>query len=90
MTGNTAEVDPESNASRHDQRTEQLPETLQSARTKLVYLYLETVEKAQVGELQRALDMQALSLYPILEILVDHKLVERADDGYVIATDHVE
>lgn len=90
MTDNTSEADSEDDASGHDQRIEPLPEILQSPRAKLVYLYLRTVKEAQVADLQRALRMQALALSPILELLVDHKLVEHADDGSVMATEYTE
>lgn len=92
MTDNTSETEANSDgdASSHDQRTEQLPETIQSPRAKLVYLYLRTVKEAQVAELKQALGMQALALYPILELLVDQKLVKHVGDGYIMATEYTE
>lgn len=90
MTGDTFEAQSEGDASSPDQRTEVFPKSLQSPQTKLVYLYLRAVDGAQVENLKRALGMQALALYPILERLVDHQLVERTDDGYVMSTAYEE
>lgn len=90
MTGDTSDAQSEADASSPDQRTEVLPEALQSPQTKLVYLYLRAVDGARVEDLKRALGIQALTLYPILERLIDHQLVERGDDGYVMPTGYEE
>ncbi|ELY54961.1 sugar-specific transcriptional regulator trmb [Natronococcus amylolyticus DSM 10524] len=55
-----------------------VPATLQSPRTKLVYLYLAQGE-ASVDALQADLDISKITLYPILQTLAGHGLVERAD-----------
>ncbi|AGB38739.1 helix-turn-helix domain-containing protein [Natronococcus occultus] len=52
--------------------------TLQSPRTKLVYLYLSQGE-ATVDTLQADLDINKTTLYPILQTLAGNGLVERAD-----------
>ncbi|MFB6122929.1 MAG: TrmB family transcriptional regulator [Haloferacaceae archaeon] len=59
-----------------------LPDRLDSARTKLVYLYVRRRPGATVDELQSALDMSALTVYPVLSSLEASDLVRRTDDGY--------
>jgi DNA-binding MarR family transcriptional regulator len=61
---------------------EPLPDRLTSAQTKLVYLYLRRRPGATLPELKSALDMSALTVYPILSSLEGHGLVRRTDDGY--------
>lgn len=69
-------------------RTDQpLPEVLGSPRAKLVYLYLRTVREGRVEDIQRALGMQALAVYPILETLIEHEFVERTGNGHVMITE---
>ncbi|MFB6301489.1 MAG: hypothetical protein ABEH78_01305 [Haloferacaceae archaeon] len=84
MTGPTSAPDTVPAASSADRRDVPLPDTLQSPRTKLVYLYLRTTAGAGMAELKRSLGMQALALYPILDALVEKGLVERDDDAYVV------
>lgn len=84
MTEATPDADTALAEASADPRVVSLPDTLQSPRTKLVYLYLRTAAGAKTAELKRSLGMQALALYPILETLVDEGLVERVDDEYVV------
>lgn len=70
-----------------DRRVAPLPARLQSSRTKLVYCYLRVVSGARVEDLQRSLGMRALTLFPVLDALIDHGLVERVDDRYVATTE---
>lgn len=86
----TSETQSGVESSTPDQRTGMFPEPLQSPQTKLVYLYLRAVDGAGLEELKCSLRIQALTLYPILEILIDHQLVERTDDGYVMPTEYEE
>lgn len=64
----------------------QLPATLESSNSKLVYLYLATVDKATIGDLQSALDMQQLALFPTLDTLEGEDLIERDGETFMIAT----
>lgn len=52
----------------------QLPPDLQSPRSKLVYLYLDTNDGATLEELERDLDMPKISLLSVLNELssLDH------------------
>lgn len=62
---------------------ESLPDQLTSPRAKLVYLCLDVGAAATVEDLQRTLGLRALTLYPILDGLVDRGLVARREGGYV-------
>lgn len=59
--------------------TREIPATLQSPRTKLVYLYLRQ-GTASVDAMQDDLEINKISLYPILQTLTGHELVERTAD----------
>lgn len=67
----------------HD-RTE-LPAGIESAGSKLVYLYLHTTGEATVDELQSALGMKRLALFPILDTLSGEGLVDRDGERYTVA-----
>lgn len=60
-----------------------VPPEIDSTGSKLVYLYLHTVEQATVEELQSSLRMKQLALFPYLETLADEGLVERDGRQYV-------
>lgn len=60
-----------------------IPSEIDSTGSKLVYLYLHTVEQATVEELQNSLRMKQLALFPYLETLADEGLVERDGRQYV-------
>lgn len=62
-----------------------VPDTIDSPRAKLVYLYLETATEATVADIQTALDMKRISLYSVLDTLVDRELVEQQDGRYAVA-----
>lgn len=62
----------------------QMPATLESSNSKLVYLYLATVEEATISELQSTLGMQQLALFPTLDTLEGKDLIER--DGETFTT----
>lgn len=59
-----------------------VPDTIDSPRAKLVYLYLEAAADATVEDIQSALDMKRISLYSVLETLADRDLVEQKDGRY--------
>jgi DNA-binding MarR family transcriptional regulator len=59
-----------------------LPGELGSTRTKLVYLYLWTVEEATIEQLRETLNIKTIELYPILDELMRKGLVTRDEDRY--------
>lgn len=61
---------------------EVLPSELDTAPTKLVYLYLHVAGAGTAGELRRALDVGLLTLYPVLRTLVRRGHVQRVDGTY--------
>ena len=61
---------------------DQMPAELDSSNSKLVYLYLETVEEATISELQSTLDMQQLALFPTLDTLEGEGLIERDGETF--------
>ena len=60
----------------------QMHAMLDSSNSKLVYLYLETVEEATISELQSTLDMQQLALFPTLDTLEGEGLIERDGETF--------
>jgi predicted transcriptional regulator len=62
-----------------------LPNELDSAASKLVYLYLRTEGETTVDELQSALDMKKISLYPLLRSLSKKDLVDCEGESYATA-----
>lgn len=63
---------------------DQLPAVLDSSNSKLVYLYLSTTEDATITELQSALDMKQLALFPVLQTLTNEGLISRNGDTVTI------
>lgn len=59
-----------------------MPDTLSSAETKLIYLYLRGTDEATVADMSDDLEIQRLSLFPVLDTLDDRGLVARTDDHY--------
>ena len=53
-----------------------IPDQLDSTSSKLVYLYLSTVGDATIDDLQTALDLPQLTLFPVLQTLERADLVE--------------
>lgn len=66
---------------------ERMQTTLDSPQTKLVYLYLTTVESGTVEQVREALDVKLISLYPVLNTLVEKGLIERDGPHYVCSND---
>ena len=64
----------------------EVPETVQSPRAKLVYLYLATGGSATVGELKAGLAMTKLTLYSVLRTLSERGLVERKRGRYAVSS----
>lgn len=67
----------------HDHTT--IPTEIESAGSKLVYLYLDTAGDATVDELQSALGMKQLALFPVLDTLSSEGLVTRDGEHYTVA-----
>ncbi|WP_331233947.1 TrmB family transcriptional regulator [Natronorarus salvus] len=62
-----------------------LPAELDSAGSKLVYLYLDVTGDATIDDLQRSLGMKKLALYPVLDTLSAEGLVEREGETFIAA-----
>jgi DNA-binding MarR family transcriptional regulator len=60
-----------------------LPDDLTAADSKLVYLFVAVSDGATVDDLQAALDIKKISLFPVLDTLSDRGLIERVEDEYV-------
>ena len=74
----------ESNGQTNSNETiERLPTALDSSQTKLVYLYLATVESGTVEDVRDALGIELISLYPVLSTLTDKGLVRKDGSRYV-------
>ncbi|WP_336363992.1 TrmB family transcriptional regulator [Halalkalicoccus salilacus] len=64
---------------------DQMPAALDSSNSKLVYLYLATVDEATISELQSTLEMQQLALFPTLDTLEGEGLIEREGETFTVA-----
>lgn len=62
--------------------TAELPTRLDSAGAKLVYLYLFIENEVTIDELQAALGMKKVTLYPLLRTLTATNLVKRTGTTY--------
>ncbi|WP_394295653.1 MarR family transcriptional regulator [Natronorubrum sulfidifaciens] len=62
-----------------------VPDTLDSAHAKLVYIYLEATDGATVEELGATLTMQKLSILSVLNTLSSAGIVEQDGDEYVVS-----
>lgn len=60
-----------------------LPEALDTADAKLVYLYLHTKTNATIDELHAALGLKKITLYPLLRTLTATDHVDRSGALYV-------
>jgi predicted transcriptional regulator len=65
---------------------EPISSVLESPRTKLVYLYLTMAGEGTVDDVHDALGIKLISLYPVLETLIDNGLVQRDGSRYVCST----
>jgi DNA-binding MarR family transcriptional regulator len=62
-----------------------LPDELTAADSKLVYLFVAVSDGATVDDLQTALDIKKISLFPVLDTLSERGLIECVEDEYVAA-----
>lgn len=69
----------------HEQNSTEIPAEIESANSKLVYLYLHTAGEATVEELQSSLGMKQLALFPVLDTLSGEGLVAREGERYTVA-----
>ena len=65
--------------------TSDLPTSLDSTASKLVYLYLDVAGESTVTDMESSLDMQKISLYPLLKSLSKKDLVVRDGETYRLA-----
>lgn len=68
---------------RHAQAIAELPDALNSSGAKLVYLYVNIAEGATIDELQTALGLKKVTLYPLLQTLTTYGLIEKRGTTYV-------
>lgn len=66
-----------------DATVDPLPSSLDSTTSKLVYLYLQIREAATIDEIQSALGVKKIALYPSLRTLVSTGLVRRVGATYL-------
>ena len=71
--------------SESETETTTVPAELDSAASKLVYLYLGTAGECTVSDLQASLGMKKISLYPLLKSLSKQGLVDRDGERYSLA-----
>ncbi|QCS41897.1 MarR family transcriptional regulator [Natrinema versiforme] len=70
---------------RPDTRIDPVPDDLESASAKLVYLYLEAADGATIDELGEILAMKKIDVLSVLNSLSSAGYVEQADSEYVVA-----
>lgn len=61
---------------------ESVPETLDTAQSKLVYITIRSAGRATVEDLSAALNMQKITLLDVLSTLTDRNLIERKNGRY--------
>ncbi len=73
--------------SQKQRRTEfdPIPSDLESARAKLVYLYLEAADGATIEELGEILAMKKINVLSVLNSLTGAGHVEQSESEYVVA-----
>ncbi|WP_129112819.1 helix-turn-helix domain-containing protein [Halegenticoccus tardaugens] len=82
MSQHTTNYDAVSNGIESTPEPLAVPAELDSAGTKLVYLYLRTAEEVTVDELRESLGMKTITLYPILSTLDRKGFVQQRGDTY--------
>jgi predicted transcriptional regulator len=63
-----------------------MPDDLTAADSKLVYLFVAISDGATVDDLQTALNIKKISLFPVLDTLSERGLIEHTEDQYVTAS----
>lgn len=64
-----------------------VPDSLESARAKLIYLYLRTCGNSTLEDLHEDLDIPILSLYSLLDELEGRDMITRQGRFYRLETD---
>ncbi|THE66247.1 MarR family transcriptional regulator [Salinadaptatus halalkaliphilus] len=64
--------------------TDPIPDTLESAQAKLVYLFLDATDGATVDDLEQSLATKKIDILSILQSLRSEGLVEKSGDEYVV------
>lgn len=74
------------NSQKHRPRTaiDPVPDDLESARAKLVYLYLDVSGGATIDELGEILAMKKINILSVLNSLSSAGYVEQAESAYVV------
>ena len=67
------------------ERIDPVPESIESAQAKLVYLYLETMGTATADEIGETLTMKKIDVLSVLNTLSSEEYVEKNGDEYAIA-----
>ena len=81
----TAELTQKESTATETTTVDQMPPELDSSNSKLVYLYLKTVEEASITDLRSTLDMKQLALFPVLNTLEGEGLIERDGEIFTVA-----
>ncbi|OAQ53332.1 hypothetical protein HTG_07585 [Natrinema mahii] len=66
----------------HSPCVDDLPAELESAQSKLVYLYLEAAGEATATDLQEALGLRKLAILSVVGSLSSRGLIEETEAGY--------
>lgn len=70
---------------RPQRQLEPVPDDLDSAQAKLVYVYLEATGGATIDDLRKTLAMKKLSILSVLNTLSSAGYVDRRGERYVVA-----
>jgi DNA-binding MarR family transcriptional regulator len=62
-----------------------LPKDLSAPESKLVYMAVAVAEGATVDDLQASLDLNKITLFPVLDTLAERGLIDREGSEYVTA-----
>ncbi|MFP8952548.1 MarR family transcriptional regulator [Natrialbaceae archaeon A-arb3/5] len=69
------------------ERVEPVPNELESAQAKLVYLTLEVADGATVDELEQVLAMKKIDLLTVLRSLLEEEIIVSKRNEYVVQRD---
>ena len=80
----TAELTQKEATASETTTLDRMPAELDSSNSKLVYLYLQTVETTTIEDLKSTLKMQQLALFPTLATLESEGLIERDGETFTV------
>lgn len=75
----------QSQEARLTERIDPVPESIESAQAKLVFLYLEAASSATVDEIGATLTMKKIDVLSVLQSLSSAGYVEKDGDEYTVA-----